>query len=305
MDAVSLTEVTQRFGDVTALDHVSVSFGERRITGLVGRNGAGKSTLLELVSGRARARLGSVTVHGKNPYEDRAVLSQVCAVTESQPYPKSFRVSTVLTCAGLLHPQWDISTAHDLVDLFDLRRQQKVTQLSRGQRSALGVVVALASRAPVTVLDEPYVGLDAVTRRQFYVRLLEEFVAHPRTVILSSHLIDEVAHLLDHVVVIAHGRVVLDAATESVRDGILELTGPSVLLDEYAARLTVLSRADLGGLTRAIVRGARADEAAARGLRVAHLPFQEAVLALSSGPSRAPGSAQRTAPDHHTMGVRR
>lgn len=284
MDAIALTGVTKRFGELTALDEVSVGFGQHRVTGLVGRNGAGKSTLLDLVSARSHATSGSVRVLGEDPFENRRVLAEVCAVTENQPYPGRFSVDAVLHSAALLHPRWDPRLAHDLVELFALRRRQKVGKLSRGQRSALGVVVALASRAPVTILDEPYVGLDAVARRLFYDRLLEEVVAHPRTVVFSSHFIDEIAHLLDHVVLLDRGRIVLDAPVDAVRDSVLEVSGPRVLVDAYAAELVVLSRADLGGISRIVVRGAMAGKIGANGLTMRPLPLQEIVVALSGQP---------------------
>lgn len=287
MDAVTVSSVTKRYGQVRALDGVTLGFAEGRVTGLVGRNGAGKSTLLDVVAGRVAPTTGAVRVLGADPYENRSVLARVCAVTENQPYPSRFSVDAVLHGAALLHARWDHALADELVELFALRRRQKVGKLSRGQRSSLGVVVALAARAPVTVLDEPYVGLDAVARRLFYDRLLEELVVHPRTVVFSSHLVDEVAHLLDHLVVIDRGRVVLDAPTDTVRESVVELSGPRVLLDEYAAGLSVLARADLGGLSRATVRGAHREEAEARGLRVSALPLQDVLVALAAAPASA------------------
>jgi len=287
MDAIALTGVTKRFGDVAALDDVSVGFGRHLITGLVGRNGAGKSTLLDLVSARARVTSGTVRVEGDDPFENRRVLADMCAITESQPYPARFSVETVLHGAALLHPRWEAQVADDLIEVFALRRRQKVGKLSRGQRSALGVVIALASRAPITILDEPYVGLDAVARRVFYDRLLEEVVAAPRTVIFSSHLIDEIAHLLDHLVVLDRGRVVLAAPVDVVRDSVLEVSGPHVLVDAFVDGLDVLARADLAGVSRVTVRGAAPDEAAAVGLRVRTLPLQDALVALTAHPVEA------------------
>ena len=288
MDAITLAGVTTRFGDVVALDDVSLGFGAHLITGLVGRNGAGKSTLLDLAAGRSHVTKGTIRVLGHEPFENRRVLADVCAVTESQPFPARFSVDAVLFGARLLQPRWDRRLADDLVDLFALRRRQTVGKLSRGQRSSLGVVIALASRAPVTILDEPYVGLDAVARRLFYDRLLEEVVAEPRTVIFSSHLIDEIAHLLDHLVLLDRGRVILDAPTDEVRESVVEVSGPRVLVDAYAADLPILARADLGGVSRVTVRGASAHRAAACGLTVRALPLQDVLVALSTPHPGAP-----------------
>ena len=282
MDVVHVAGLTQRFGSVTALDDLTVSFAENQVTGLLGRNGAGKSTLIDILTGRRPAASGSVRVGDANPYENRHTLRDICGVGEAQRYPQQFSVAAVLDSAALLHPRWDAEMAADLVDTFALRRRQKVAKLSRGQRSALGVTVGLAARAPLTIFDEPYVGLDAVARQTFYDRLLQELVAQPRTVIMSSHLIDEVAHLLERVVVLDRGRVVLDAPVDDVRGTVVEVTGPSVTVNAFTHDQEVLQTRHLGGLTRATVRGADLEAARALGLRVDVLSLQEIVVSLAS-----------------------
>lgn len=236
MGAVSLTGVTQQFGELRALDGLSVDFAQDRVTGLVGRNGAGKSSLLNLVSGRTRATSGSVRVLGEDPHENRRVLAHVCAVTEDQPYPARYTVQSCMHAAALLHPRWDRALAGRLLELFALPRGQRVGGLSRGQRSAVGVVIALAARAPVTLLDEPYAGLDTVARQQFYAELGRELGARPRTVIFSSHLVDEVSHLLDEVVIVDRGRVVVAGPASEVPDLAVALARHRTDADEEGSR---------------------------------------------------------------------
>src|SRR6185437_4426143 len=136
---------------------------------------------------------------------------------ESQKYPDTFRIIDVLAVAKTLYPDWDDAYAKSLIEDFRLPIKRKIKKLSRGMLSSVGIVVGLASRAPLTIFDEPYLGLDAVARVLFYDRLLEDYAEYPRTVILSTHLIDEVSRLLEHVLVIDNGKLLLDEDADALR----------------------------------------------------------------------------------------
>ncbi len=186
------------------------------ITGLLGRNGAGKTTLLRIIAGQEFPSAGRVAVFGASPVENDAVLRRMVLVREDQALP-DFKVRQPCgrrrgsTRTGA--PSWP----RRLVADFELPPNRAIKKLSRGMRSALGIVIGLAARAEVTLFDEPYAGLDAVARQLFYDRLLADYAEHPRTVLLSTHLIDEAAELLERVLMIDHGRIVLDAAADDVR----------------------------------------------------------------------------------------
>src|SRR5690606_790531 len=138
------------------------------------------------------ATSGDALVFGVHPYENSDVLSRICFVRESQRYPDDATATHALKAARLFFQNWDQTLAERLVDDFQLPMKTRIKKLSRGQLSAVGVIIGLASRAEITFFDEPYLGLDAVARQVFYDRLLEDYTEHPRTIILSSHLIDEV-----------------------------------------------------------------------------------------------------------------
>jgi len=256
--AVRVDHVSRRYHGVTAVDEASFALEEGRIHGLLGRNGAGKTTLMRLVTGLDRPTSGSVEVFGSDPFENEAVLRRTCFVKESQTYP-DLSVTRVLASARLLQPAWDENLARLLVADFDLPLGRRVRKLSRGMRSALGIVIGLASRAPLTLFDEPYLGLDAPSRALFYDRLLADFAEHPRTVVLSTHLIDEVANLLERVVVVDHGRVVIDAESDEVRGTAYTVVGPAGPVAEFVSRREVVARQDVGVYSSATVRG-RLDE---------------------------------------------
>jgi ABC-2 type transport system ATP-binding protein len=285
--------VTVRFRGHTALQDVGTVVEPDTITGLLGRNGAGKTTLLQLLAGHRLPTTGAVEVFGRSPFEDDGVLSQVCFVKEGQRYPDAFRVIDAVTAASWLFPNWDADLADQLLAEFELPRKRTVRKLSRGMNSALGIVIGLASRAPLTLFDEPYLGLDAVARQLFYDRLLADYAEHPRTVVLSTHLIEEIGDLLERVLLIDRGRVVLDQDADTLRSTALTVSGRRPAVEAFGRGREVLAFEALGGSARAVVRVAGpADEAAAlaAGLTTDPTPLQRLVveLARSTPASSAP-----------------
>jgi ABC-2 type transport system ATP-binding protein len=227
--AIAVAGLTCQYRAHRALDDVSFTVPGGTITGLLGRNGAGKTTLLRILAGQEFPSAGSVQVLGASPVENEDVLRRMVFVREDQVYPE-IKAGQALRAASWFYPNWDAA----LVDVFGLRTDRAVQKLSRGQRSALGITIGLAARAEVTLFDEPYAGLDAVARQVFYDRLLADFAEFPRTVLLSTHLIDEAAALFEGVIVIDRGRVVLDAAADVLRGAATRVSGPALAVDALA-----------------------------------------------------------------------
>lgn len=289
MSVIEFDAVSKRYGDITALDEVTLAIEQGRITGLLGRNGAGKSTLMQVATARAFATSGRVRVFGEDPYENAGVMDRVCFIGENQVYPATHKVRHVLDAARIAFPHWDESLARELVGEFALRTGQQVRKLSRGQRSAVGVVVGLASRAPLTFFDEPYLGLDAVARQLFYDRLVADYSEHPRTIVLSTHLIDEVADLIEHVVVIDHGRIIMDSDADALRGSAVVVSGPRAAVEAFAAGHEVLHREDLGGYARLTLRGASTDGAREQGLTLEPVSLQQLVIRSTTAPGAGTG----------------
>lgn len=253
-DVVASTRgLTKQFGAVTALNDVTLDLKRNRIYGLLGRNGAGKTTLMQVMTGQAFQSSGVVRVFGATPHENTEILRDISFIREGQCYPAEFKVKHVLSAARHLLRGWDEDFAQDLLRDFDLPTDRKVKKLSRGMTSALGVTLGLASRAPLTFFDEPYLGLDAVARQIFYDRLLADYAENPRTIVLSTHLIDEVADLLEHVILIDRGRIVTDADADELRDSAVTVAGPAGEVDSFLGVRTELRRESLGGSTRVTV----------------------------------------------------
>ncbi|PRB06959.1 ABC transporter ATP-binding protein [Microbacterium sp. MYb64] len=282
---IEVSNLAKRYRDKLALDHVSFEIEADTIYGLLGRNGAGKTTLMSILTAQNFATSGEVRLFGEDPYENAHVLNRVCFVRESQKYPDDAAPIHALGAARLFFPNWNQELADRLVAEFQLPMKRRIKKLSRGQLSAVGVIIGLASRAEITFFDEPYLGLDAVARQIFYDRLLEDYVEHPRTIILSSHLIDEVSNLIERVLVIDDGRILLDEETDAVRERASTVVGDAAAVDDWAAGREILHRESLGRVASVTVLGrlTAADRAAVldAGLDLAPVSLQQLIVRLT------------------------
>ena len=251
---ISATALGRRYRDQVALDNVSLTIAPGTVTGLLGRNGAGKTTLMRIITGQEFPTSGAVQVFGQVPAENDAVLRRMVLVREEQPYP-DLRVGQAVRVASWFYPNWSEELARQLLADFGLPLQRRIRKLSRGMRSAVGITIGLAARAELTLFDEPYAGLDAVARQLFYDALLADFAEHPRTVVLSTHLVDETADLLEHVVMLDRGRVVLDAPADDVRGTTVTVSGPASAVEEFVAGHAVWHRQRLGSRVSVTVTG--------------------------------------------------
>ncbi len=283
---VEVKRLTKSYGSVTAVNKVSFSIEAGRIYGLLGRNGAGKTTIMQIITAQLFPSRGEVKVFGEHPYENSHVLSQICFVKDSQKYPNGYRVLDVLHQAALFFPCWDEKFAFALIEEFRLPLRRRMKELSRGMLSTAGIIVGLASRAPLTIFDEPYLGLDAVARGIFYNRLLEDYAEHPRTIILSTHLIDEISRLLEHILVIDQGRLVLDEEAEALRGRAFTVVGPAALVNSYTTGKELLAREPFGGLVSATIMGngnmEDQQQAETLGLSLAPVSLQQLIVHLTS-----------------------
>lgn len=279
--AIEVTHLTKRFGSLKAVNDASFSVEEGGICGLLGRNGAGKTTLMQLLTGQDFATTGSIRVFGESPVENANVLKNICFIKESQKYPDDFRVKHVMKSAPWFFRNWDSAFAERLVADFRLPMDRKVRKLSRGQLSSVGVIVGLASRAPLTFLDEPYLGLDAVARQMFYDRLLEDYSEHPRTIVLSTHLIDEVSDLLERVIVIDDGRIIIDESADALRGSASTVVGTRAAVDDFAVGREVLHRDTIGGIASVTLASLTSDDrtmAARAGLELSPVSLQQLIV---------------------------
>lgn len=245
---IEMQGLTKHFGSSKALDHMTLQLEPNKIYGLLGRNGAGKTTMLNILTGRMFATSGQAYILGKHAYENIDILKQICFIEEKGFYSSTIKVSQVLKLAGGLYPNWDYEYAKELVRLFELDEKKKYRQLSRGMESSLGLIIGLASRAPVTIFDEPSLGLDAVIRERFYDAVIDDFSRHPRTVIISTHLIDEVSRLFEDVIIVDGGKLLLKSNAAELKERAFYLSGKENDVRE-AAKGTVMMGEERFGST--------------------------------------------------------
>ncbi|PWC06229.1 ABC transporter ATP-binding protein [Mycetocola zhujimingii] len=254
-NAIEIDSVTRHFGRVHALDNVSFTVPEHSIVGLLGRNGAGKTTVMSIMAGQDRPTSGRVQVAGHDPFEHAPTLAQISYVRDNQRYPDDYRLHHVLRIAPDFAPNWSEELAAELVDGFRIPAKTPIKKLSRGQLSSVAIVLGLAARAPVTLLDEPYLGLDVTARAFFHRVLLRDSGEHPRTVVFSTHLIDESASLFDRVVIMDAGRLVLNADSDEASESAWVMSGTTDAVRQLTTAANVLSTNVVGGLMSATGSG--------------------------------------------------
>lgn len=283
---VETMKLTKQYEEVDALMGVDFRLEENQICGLLGRNGAGKTTLMHLLTAQLFPTGGELRVFGESPYENEKVLRRICFIKESQAYTKALKVEEVIRLAKGIFPGWDAAYAEKLLKEFELPRSRNVGKLSRGMLSALGIVIGLASRSPLTIFDEPYLGLDAASRSLFYDLLLEDYSLHPRSVVLSTHLIDEVSRLLEQVVILDRGRILLDTDADEFRGMAYTATGPAERIKRYSEGKRVLHEDAFGALRSVVLWGRSGSEekrqAAELGLELGPVSFQQLFVYLTS-----------------------
>jgi ABC-2 type transport system ATP-binding protein len=280
-NAIEINHVSRSFGRVKALDDVSFTVPEHSIVGLLGRNGAGKTTVMSIMAGQDRPTDGRVEIFGHAPFEHAATLSSIMYVRDDQRYPDDYKLHHMLRIAPEFAPHWNADVAAELVDGFRIPTNTRIKKLSRGQLSSVAIVLGLASRAPITLLDEPYLGLDVTARALFHTMLLRDYEEHPRTVVLSTHLIEESASLFDRVVILDKGRVVVDDDADVARDRAFVLSGARDAVAEVLGDHRVLERQSIGGLASVTAEGtvdtALRERATLHGVQLARVSLQELV----------------------------
>ena len=216
---ITVSELTRRFGARTALASVSLSVTRGAVHGLVGANGAGKTTLIKHILGLLRAQSGSVRVFGLDPVADPvAVLSRIGYLSEEKDLPGWMRVDELIRYSRAFYPAWSHGYAEELRQTFDLDPTMKIRDLSRGQKAQAGLLIALAYRPELLVLDEPSSGLDPIVRRDILGAIIRTIANEGRTVLFSSHLLEEVEQVADHVTMIDQGRIALSAPMEALKE---------------------------------------------------------------------------------------
>ncbi len=215
--------LTKRFGATRALDDVAFSIGQGRIVGLIGPNGAGKTTALKAVLGLTRYE-GDLEVLGLDPYRDRhRIMQDVCFIADVAVLPRWIKVSQVMDFVAATHPRFRREVCDKFLTRTDIKRDSRVKELSKGMITQLHLALVMAIDARLLVLDEPTLGLDILMRKQFYETLLNEYFDGERTILVTTHQVEEIENILTDLLFINHGRIVLDASMEAVHERFVQV----------------------------------------------------------------------------------
>ena len=241
MSKLVCENLTKQYGNKTVLDHVNLTLESGKIYGLIGRNGAGKTTLLSLMSNQNPISEGTATIDGQRIWENPKALGRICFSRElnlsAESALSSYTLKAYLRAAETYLPHWDRDMAGRLLELFGLDKKKKLGKLSKGMLSMVTILVAMASKAEFTFLDEPVAGLDVVAREQFYRLLLEEYTETGRTFVLSTHIIEEAADVMEEVIILDHGKILLMENTQQLVDRARYITGLAGQVDGATAGL--------------------------------------------------------------------
>lgn len=225
MSVIRCENLTKSFGKFKALDNLSFEIEENKITGLIGRNGAGKTTLLKLIAGYLKPSSGELQVFSQHPFNSLLVSGNTIFVDDNMAFPESFTLEDILTEVAPFYPNWEARLAKGLFDYSNLNPKIRHSRLSKGSKSLFNCIIGIASRCSLTLFDEPTTGMDSAVRKDFYRALLKDYLEHPRTVILSSHLLGEVEDILEDVLLINQGRKSLHLPVINLKEWAIGIRG--------------------------------------------------------------------------------
>ena len=232
MEQLKISHLSKKFGRRVILDDVSFTLEPAKIYGLLGRNGVGKSTLLNLISNRIFPTSGSIKLGDQEVNTDQT-LDKIFLIGEDNLYYKQVKINQMFDLADGAYGNFDYQNAEQMLKQFELDGNQKFAKLSTGQKTAAKISLALNVDADYIFLDEPVLGLDANHREIFYQELIKSYQKRPRTIVLSTHLIDEIQQLVEHVILIDRHRVLEDADVQDLLDRAYDISGPAKLVDQY------------------------------------------------------------------------
>ena len=237
METIICKDIEKKYGNKQALRDVNLTLEKGKIYGLIGRNGAGKTTLLSIISAQNPTSAGTVTWNGQPVWENREALNHICFSRELSVNlygsgVSSMKVKEYLRNASYYYPNWDEEMAQELIGKFELDTKKRINKLSKGMLSMVTIIIALASKADFTFMDEPVAGLDVVVRDYFYHKLMEEYTESNRTFVISTHIIEEASDLMEEVIVIKKGELLLKENTQDLLERSYHVSGMAEVVDK-------------------------------------------------------------------------
>ncbi|MGG7214279.1 ATP-binding cassette domain-containing protein [Clostridium nigeriense] len=260
MALIKVSNLTKEYGKHKVLDDVSLTIEENKIYGLLGRNGAGKTTLLNLMTNRIFPTEGSIKIDDEDVIENSNVLGKIYFMTEQDLYPEGMKIKDLFKWSKEFYESFDMDYALNLSKKFGLNTNKKFKELSTGYSSICKIIITLSSGAEVLLFDEPVLGLDANHRDIFYKELVANYIDKPKTIILSTHIIEEVSEILEKVIIIKDGKVLGDKEVESLLGEAYLVSGAADKVEKYIESKKCINIESIAGFKAATIIGKLTDE---------------------------------------------
>lgn len=250
--AVELKNVTKKFKEKIVFENLNLNIEQDKIYALLGRNGVGKTTLMNIITTKYLPNEGEVNVLGEKAFENENVLGEICFMKDKTEAFIGKKVKDIFKLGKIFYDNWDEDFKEKLLKEFEINEKDRYENLSKGKQSAVAIIIGLASRCKVTMLDEIYTGLDAVVRKKFYKILLEDYMENPRTFIISTHLIGEMSNIFSNVIIMGEKKLLVNEDIESLRKKVLEFTAGEEL-EKILEGKNILKSSQFGGQKKMIV----------------------------------------------------
>ncbi|MDR1398555.1 MAG: ABC transporter ATP-binding protein [Treponema sp.] len=276
---IQFTELSKRYGTITAIDRLTAEISGNGIYGLLGKNGAGKTTLMKLLGARLYPTQGNISVFGKqvSPYDQSPSVHFI----ENSGEQFNMRISDLIDAAYRVQGVFDVDFARRMARAFELDQRKTYKQLSLGMKSMVAAILSLANTAPVLLLDEPALGLDPVMREQFNTLLYESYTAHERIIIISTHLVDDLARITEKLIVFDKGKILLQTDITEIDSHAYTLTGPRAVLLPLVETLNCIGKTSAGSILSARIYDEWIDPPA--GVTLERLSLQDFFITLVGG----------------------
>lgn len=281
--SIEIKNISKHYGSTCALDQANITIESNKIYGLLGRNGAGKTTLLNIISNRIFPdHGGEVLVDGEPSRENDKALQKIYLMSEKNYYPEKMKVKDIFQWTNEFYPNFDMEYAMNLAEQFELNTKKNTNALSTGFKSISKVIISLSVNAPYVLLDEPVLGLDANNRDLFYRLLLDKYIAQPFTIVISTHLIEEVSNIIEDVLIIKKGKILWNESRDELLGKGYTVSGSASAVEQYITGKKVIGVDALGGLKSAYILGDAGASQLPEGLEISRLDLQKMFVQMTN-----------------------